>query len=188
MLKLSKLPNLKIYTPQKKTQSWTVKFPKNEIRIHKNWKTVSDMNYKSIKLEKSKNFKSLKSDNASWKISVYFTFQIWNRSMFGIFIIADFQSIHSKSNQFNTFFPWTSLICVSSPKCVYMCVKRCPSKTPNAFFCVSPNAFICVVTKCVYMCVTKCVYMCVTKCICWRNGARFARLPLLASLARFLTV
>ena len=39
---------------------------------------------------------------------------------------------------------WTSLICVSSPKCVYMCVKRCPSQTPNAFICVSPNAFICV--------------------------------------------
>ena len=60
-----------------------------------------------------------------------------------------------------------------APKCVYMCVKRCPP----------PN------TKCVYMCVTKCVYMCVTKCVCcFCNGARFARLPLLASLARFLTV
>ena len=47
-------------------------------------------------------------------------------------------------------FPWTSLICVSSPKCVCMCVKRCPF----------PN------TKCVCMCVTKCVYMCVTKCVC----------------------
>ena len=69
--------------------------------------------------------------------------------------------------------PWTSLICVSNLKCVYMCV-----------------------TKCVYMCVTKCVNMCVTKCVnmCHqmrshvsriRNGARFARLPLLASLARF---
>ena len=40
--------------------------------------------------------------------------------------------------------PWTSLVCVSSPKCVYMCVRRCPSQTPNAFICVSPNAYICV--------------------------------------------
>ena len=43
--------------------------------------------------------------------------------------------------------PWTSLVCVSSPKCVYMCVTKC----------------VCMcVTKCVCMCVTKCVHMCVT--------------------------
>ena len=40
--------------------------------------------------------------------------------------------------------PWTSLVCVSSPKYVYLCVWRCPSQTPNTFLCVSPNAFICV--------------------------------------------
>ena len=80
----------------------------------------------------------------------------------------------------------------------FMCVSGVASlQTPNAFFCVSPNAFICVSPNafiCVspnafFVCVTKCVNMCVTKCVCWiRNGARFARLPLLASLARFLTV
>ena len=74
---------------------------------------------------------------------------------------------------------WTSLVCVSSPKCVYMCVKRCPSQTPNAFLCVSPNAFICVSPN---------AFICVSPPNAWRNGARFARLPLLASLARFLTV
>ena len=85
--------------------------------------------------------------------------------------------------------PWTSLTCVSSPKCVYMCVRRCPP--PNTK-CVN----MCV-TKCVYMCVTKCVYMCAPNAficvspnafICVCNGPRFARLPLLASLARFSTV
>ena len=82
-----------------------------------------------------------------------------------------------------------------------------------AYMCVKPQMrlYVCQAlplpnTKCVYMCVTKCVYMCVTKCVymchqmrlyvCHQmrllnpqhNGARFARLPLLASLARFLTV
>ena len=75
-------------------------------------------------------------------------------------------------------FPWTSLICVSNTKCVYMCVTKC------VCMCVTKCVHMCV-TKYVYMCVTKYVYMCVTKCVCWHNGARFARLPLLASLARF---
>ena len=73
--------------------------------------------------------------------------------------------------------PWTSFLCVSSPKCVYMCVRRCPSQTPNVFICVSPNAFICVspnaficVSPNAFICVspnaftcvsTKCVHMCV---------------------------
>ena len=89
-----------------------------------------------------------------------------------------------------TICPWTSLICVSSPKCVYMCVRRCPSQTPNAFICVSPNAFICVSPN-AFICVSPNAFICVSpmrllnpQC----NGARFARLPLLASLARFLTV
>ena len=43
-----------------------------------------------------------------------------------------------------------------------------------------------IVTKCVKTCVTKCVYTCVTKCVCRIGRARFARLPLLASLAHFL--
>ena len=73
---------------------------------------------------------------------------------------------------------------------------------PRLYVCQAPNAYVCqakplpntkcvcmYVTKCVCMCVTKCVYMCVTKCVCWiHNGARFAHLPLLASLARFFTV
>ena len=41
--------------------------------------------------------------------------------------------------------PWTSLICVPSTKCVYMCVRNPPPlQTPNAFICVSQNAFICL--------------------------------------------
>ena len=81
--------------------------------------------------------------------------------------------------------PWTSLICVSSPKCVYMCVKRCPSQTPNAFICVSPNAFICVSPN-AFICVSPNAFICVSPNVS-ADGARFARLPLLASLARFLT-
>ena len=72
----------------------------------------------------------------------------------------------------------------------YMCVKP----QMRLYVCQAlplPNTkcvYMCV-TKCVYMCVTKCAYTCVTKCVFWvRNGARFARLPLLASLARCLTV
>ena len=62
--------------------------------------------------------------------------------------------------------PWTSLICVSSPKCVYMCVRCCPPpNTKCVYMCVTKCVYMCV-TKCVYMCVTKCVYMCVTKCVC----------------------
>ena len=57
--------------------------------------------------------------------------------------------------------PWTSLICVSSPKCVYMCVKRCPSQTPNAFICVSPNAFICVSPN-AFICVSPNAFICVS--------------------------
>ncbi len=64
--------------------------------------------------------------------------------------------------------PWTSLICVSSPKCVYMCVKRCPSQTPNAsilspnaFVCVSPNAFICVSPN-AFICVSPNAFICVS--------------------------
>ena len=45
------------------------------------------------------------------------------------------------------FLPWTKLICVSSPRCVYMCVKRCPPPSP-------PN------TKCVYMCHQMRLYVC----------------------------
>ena len=62
------------------------------------------------------------------------------RSRFGrtnIFPGSRSLGLHSKT-------PWTSLICVSSPKCVCMCVKRCPSQTPNTFICVSPNALKCV--------------------------------------------
>ena len=58
-------------------------------------------------------------------------------------------------------FPWTSLICVSSPKCVYMCVKRCPSQTPNAFICVSPNAFVCVSPN-AFICVSPNAFICVS--------------------------
>ena len=54
-----------------------------------------------------------------------------------------------------------SLICVSSPKCVYMCVKRCPSQTPNAFICVSPNAFICVSPN-AFICVSPNAFICVS--------------------------
>ena len=81
---------------------------------------------------------------------------------------------------------WTSLrkktmdlafSCVKS-KGAYMCVRALPPlNTKCACTCV---------TKCVFSCVTKCVYTCVTKCVYLvRNGARFARLPLLASPARF---
>ena len=76
-----------------------------------------------------------------------------------------------------------SYVCQGS-NTFYMCVRRCPVHQNTK--CVSYVAFYMCVTKCVHMCVTKCVYMCVTKCVCWiHNGARFARLPLLASLARF---
>ena len=57
--------------------------------------------------------------------------------------------------------PWTSLICVSSPKCVYMCVRRCPPQTPNAFICVSPNAFICVSPN-AFICVSPNAFICVS--------------------------
>ena len=57
--------------------------------------------------------------------------------------------------------PWTSLICVSSPKCVYMCVRPCPSQTPNAFICVSPNAFICVSPN-AFICVSPNAFICVS--------------------------
>ena len=68
----------------------------------------------------------------------------------------------------NALVPWTSLIRVSSTKCVYMCVRRCPTPSPNTKcvnMCVTKCVYTCV-TECVYMCVTKCVYMCVTKCVC----------------------
>ena len=69
--------------------------------------------------------------------------------------------------------PWTSLICVSSTKCVYMCVRRCSLQntkcvcmcvTNCVYMCVTKGVYMCV-TKSVYMCVTKGVYMCVTKCV-----------------------
>ena len=87
----------------------------------------------------------------------------------------------SPTTLMTTIKPWTSLICVSSPKCVYMCVRRCSSQTPNAFICVSPNAFVCVSPN-AFVCVSPNMFTCVSRI---RNGARFARLPLFASLARF---
>ena len=59
-----------------------------------------------------------------------------------------------------------------------------------AYMCVKPQMrlYVCQAlplpnTKCVYMCVTKCVYMCHQMRLLnlQRNGAPFARLPLLAS-------
>ena len=79
-------------------------------------------------------------------------------------VTLGFVSMSASCFLVSMYLPWTSLICVSSPKCVYMCVKRCP--IPN-----TKCVYMCV-TKCVYMCVTKCVYMCVTKCVSWHNGAR----------------
>ena len=69
-------------------------------------------------------------------------------------------------------------MCVKPQMRLYVCQALPLRNTKCVYMCV---------TKCVYMCVTKCVYMCVTKCVhmCVTNGARFARLPLLASLARF---
>ena len=56
-------------------------------------------------------------------------------------------------------------MCVKHQMRLYVC------QTPNAFICVSPNAFTCVSPN-----------------VFAEFGARFARSPLLASLARFFTV
>ena len=40
--------------------------------------------------------------------------------------------------------PWTSLICVSSPKCVYMCVRRCPPKHQmRLYVCHQMRLYVC---------------------------------------------
>ena len=44
--------------------------------------------------------------------------------------------------------PWTSLICVSSPKCVYMCVRRCPPPPPpkhqmRLYVCHQMRLYVC---------------------------------------------
>ena len=85
--------------------------------------------------------------------------------------------------------PWTSLICVSSPKCVYMCVRRCPSQTPNAFICVSPNAFICVSPN-AFICVSPNAFICVSPNVSAESTTELASLAYLCSLRShvFLTV
>ena len=94
-------------------------------------------------------------------------------------------------------FPWTSLIYVSSPKCVYMCVKRCASQTPNAFICVSPNAFICVspnaficVSPNAFICVSPNAFICVSPNVSAESATELASLAFLCSLRShvFLTI
>ena len=87
------------------------------------------------------------------------------------------------------FAPWTSLIYVSNPKCVYMCVKCCPSQTPNAFICVSPNAFICVspnASVCVspnaFTCVSPNAFTCVSPNAFAESATELASLAYLCSL------
>ena len=65
--------------------------------------------------------------------------------------------------------PWTSLKRVSNTKGAYTCVKALPPKTPNAFVRVSPNALIRVSPNASNE----------------SDGARFARLPVLASRTFF---
>ena len=55
--------------------------------------------------------------------------------------------------------PWTSLVCLSNPKCVFVCV-----------------------TKCVCVCVTKCVKMCVSPNASAENATELASLTYLCSL------
>ena len=75
-----------------------------------------------------------------------------------------------------------------SPKCVYMCVKRCPSQTPNAFICVSPNAFICVSPN-AFICVSPNAFICVSPNVS-ADATELASLAYLCSLRShvFLTV
>ena len=51
-------------------------------------------------------------------------------------------------------------MCVE-PQMRFLCVKRCPSKTPNAFICVSPNAFMCVSPN-AFICVSPNAFICVS--------------------------
>ena len=113
--------------------------------------------------------------------------------------------VYFTSNRFSRTFPKVCN-CFCPMDLAYMCVKP-----PNAFICVSgvappkhqvrlyvchqmrlyvchQNAFICVPPN-AFICVSPNAFICVSKCVCRIcNGARFARLPLLASLARFLTI
>ena len=57
--------------------------------------------------------------------------------------------------------------------------ERDPCLFANVDMCHGPRLYVCQAPNAFHTCVTKCVYLV-------RNGARFARLPLLASLARFL--
>ena len=83
------------------------------------------------------------------------------------------------------FSPWTSLICVSSPKCVYMCVKRCTSQTPNAFICVSPNAFICASPN-AFICASPNAFICVSPNAFAESTTELASLANLCSLRYIL--
>ena len=75
--------------------------------------------------------------------------------------------------------PWTSLIRVSSTKGAYTCVKALLPKTPNAFIRVSPNALVRVSPNALIRVSPNASNE--------SDRARFARVPMLASLARFLT-
>ena len=96
--------------------------------------------------------------------------------------------LHERQSR-HAFDPWTSLICVSSPKGVYMCVKRCPSQTPNAFICVSPNAFRCVspnaficVSPNAFICVSPNAFTCVSPNASAESATELASLAYLCSL------
>ena len=118
-------------------------------------------------------------------ISKFLAAQCWALRSFAFLPISSSQYYESHGPRLYVCQAPNAFICVSG---------FCPSQTPNAFICVSPNAFICVSPN-AFICVSPNAFICVSPnpftCVSpnpQRNGARFAHLPLLASLARFLTV
>ena len=60
--------------------------------------------------------------------------------------------------------PWTSLICVSSTKCVYMCVRRCPLPPPpkhqmRLYVCHQMRLYVCHQMR-LYVCHQMRLYVC----------------------------